>query len=403
MTLASVLWGFLVYVQFISAQNENNGPVKWTYSHFNANCSISGYRYLDTYCVDIRICKSAAASISMGGWPPVCGWVDNVVVPKVCCAFPLVLGGALMRKVEEERKSESHCGYAIWVPKMSTTEINFFKILDRLPSVNLSDLSIFDPPLAETTGWGYGGGIGGSLSIQGQFPWMVTIQENGKHLCGGSLIDRTHVLTAAHCFGFRRNTLNPTNFAIRAGDINLNNGYSVNVTKIILHERFIPGQYYNDIAILILEKEVEQFLRPICLPSPELSVRNLTGANTSMLGWGHTSYHGKGTDKLQVVENIPVVPNEKCRQAYRRVGRSRLPRGITNDFICAGLEEGGKDACQSDSGGPLMYPDEGYFRNIRWVQVGIVSFGFRCGEPGFPGVYTRVSSHMNWILQNMKS
>ncbi|GBN11455.1 Clotting factor B [Araneus ventricosus] len=104
---------------------------------------------------------------------------------------------------------------------------------------------------------------------------------------------------------------------------------------------------------------------------------------------------------------MPVVTIEKCREAYRLIGRSRLPRGITNDFICAGLEDGSKDACQSDSGGPLMYKNTDFDFPVgvgteRRVLVGIVSFGFRCGEPGFPGVYTRVSSYMPWILRHMK-
>ncbi|GBM33445.1 hypothetical protein AVEN_213536-1, partial [Araneus ventricosus] len=85
-------------------------------------------------------------------------------------------------------------------------------------------------------------------------------------------------------------TLDPRSFVVRAGDIIRDNGYQVNVTKIILHEKFVPGQYYNDIAILTLENEVQPLNRPVCLPSPELSIRNLTGANTTLLGWGHTSY-----------------------------------------------------------------------------------------------------------------
>ncbi|GBM72774.1 hypothetical protein AVEN_3422-1 [Araneus ventricosus] len=63
--------------------------------------------------------------------------------------------------------------------------------------------------------------------------------------------------------------------------------------------------------------------------------------------------------------------------------------------------------CRSDSGGPLMYKNTDYDFPVgvateRWILVGVVSFGYRCGEPGFPGVYTRVSSYMAWILRNME-
>ncbi|GBN28624.1 hypothetical protein AVEN_90230-1 [Araneus ventricosus] len=100
-TLVSL--GFFVYIQLPSAQLQNYEPPKWNYTHFNEDCTSPGRR---TYCVDIRICKSAVASLAIGGWPAVCGSVDNIV-PKVCCGYPLALGGALMRKVEEEKERHS--------------------------------------------------------------------------------------------------------------------------------------------------------------------------------------------------------------------------------------------------------------------------------------------------------
>ena len=38
----------------------------------------------------------------------------------------------------------------------------------------------------------------------------------------------------------------------------------------------------------------------------------------------------------------------------------------------------------------------------RWIQLGIVSFGNKCGEPSYPGVYTRVSEYRDWINENTK-
>lgn len=95
----------------------------------------------------------------------------------------------------------------------------------------------------------------------------------------------------------------------------------------------------------------------------------------------------ESTVQRQVV--VTVWRNEDCNAAYFQQ--------ITSNFLCAGYKEGGKDACQGDSGGPLMLKIEG-----RWTQIGIVSFGNKCGVAEYPGVYTRISEYIDWIKNNMK-
>uniref|UniRef100_A0A3Q1EUP0 trypsin n=1 Tax=Acanthochromis polyacanthus TaxID=80966 RepID=A0A3Q1EUP0_9TELE len=86
--------------------------------------------------------------------------------------------------------------------------------------------------------------------------------------------------------------------------------------------------------------------------------------------------------RLQEV-NVPIVTNSDCSNSYG---------GITDNMICAGLTEGGKDSCQGDSGGPLVSKNDSI-----WVLAGVVSFGNGCAEPNFPGVYARVSQYQSWI------
>ncbi|GFS48406.1 clotting factor B, partial [Nephila pilipes] len=198
---ASVLCIFLGFIISVQCSSSNEGRViqqylQWNYTFFNENCTSAGGGR--NTCKDIRICTFAVASLAIGGWPTVCGWVEEKV-PKVCCGLPLVLGGALMKKVDEEKARKRECGTTLWGSRLSETENLFFKIKDTLLPVDTSDRSKFDPPL-DTSRQTMVSPVGGVVSRQGDFPWMVSIRKNGRHLCGGSLIDRSHILSAAHCF-----------------------------------------------------------------------------------------------------------------------------------------------------------------------------------------------------------
>lgn len=374
--------------------------LRWNYTRMNRNCTdADGGR---NPCKDIRICTFAAASIAMGGWPALCGWAGKGV-PKVCCGLPLVLGNRLIKKVNEEKARKRRCGTRTYQSDISETEAKFFKIVKSLPPVDISEPDKFDPPLAFAEPMV--SPIGGVPSRQGVFPWMVSIRKRGTHWCGGTLIDRSHILSAAHCFVTNNQKPDPNDYTVHVGNIHVDEGYPYSVKKVVIHPEYVHNLYYHDIAMLTLSEEIlHPMIAHICLPSPELSAADLTGKNTTLLGWGDTSFGGRSTPILHIVDNLPVVPFKDCKKAYRRVAAGNLPQGLTEDFICAGEEEGGKDACQKDSGGPLMFKyNDGTYPswNIPWTLVGIVSFGFMCGEPGFPGVYTRVSSHMDWITQNM--
>lgn len=100
--------------------------------------------------------------------------------------------------------------------------------------------------------------------------------------------------------------------------------------------------------------------------------------------------------KLKV--KVPVVSNENCQTIY-----SRKNRTISPNQMCAGGQKG-KDSCSGDSGGPLMSANQINRDNtLRFYATGVVSYGpDPCGEEGWPGVYTRVSAYVGWILDNMR-
>ena len=184
-------------------------------------------------------------------------------------------------------------------------------------------------------------------------------------------------------------------FTVRVGEWNLNDqdNYSdeLQVEKVVAHPNFRPNGFYNDIAVFTLKRPVafSQYIQPICLPTGRYAHETFTHTLPMALGWGTTYYDGHEVDILRGVP-ILVWTNEDCDQAYFQP--------ITEVFMCAGYADGGRDACQGDSGGPLMLYDEDAGS---WLLVGVVSFGNRCAEPGYPGVYTRLTTFMDWILANL--
>uniref|UniRef100_A0A8D8M0Q2 Proclotting enzyme n=1 Tax=Cacopsylla melanoneura TaxID=428564 RepID=A0A8D8M0Q2_9HEMI len=242
--------------------------------------------------------------------------------------------------------------------------------------------------------------VGGQESLPGRWPWMAAIFLHGtrrtEFWCGGSLIGTRYILTAAHCTkDTRQRPFHAQQFTVRLGDIDLRREdepsmpETYRVEEVRPHKDFSRVGFYNDIAVLVLDKPVKKnrYTIPLCLPPLIMRNDDFLGKTTTVVGWGTTYYGGKESTVQRQVD-LPIWDNSECDKTYFQP--------ITENFICAGLKEGGKDACQGDSGGPLMMKKDGY-----WMQVGIVSFGNKCGEPGYPGVYTRVTKYLDWIESNM--
>jgi len=230
---------------------------------------------------------------------------------------------------------------------------------------------------------------GGKNADKNEWPWIAGIYKNGRQFCGGSLVDATHILTAAHCVDHMRPSDIPS-LLVKLGDHDINTESetkttNVKVAQIIKHKGFSQQTLHNDVAILRLSTPVQfrRNVRPVCMKSSGASVRKDTLA--TVIGWGLMSDVGPRPPSLQEI-TFKVWSNSECSSIYG----STAPGGITDHMLCAGQQ--GQDSCMGDSGGPMTT-----LVGDHYEQIGIVSWGIACGKREFPGVYTRVGKMRPWI------
>lgn len=222
--------------------------------------------------------------------------------------------------------------------------------------------------------------VGGSQAAAGQFPYQVSVQTS-SHRCGGSIIDKDHVLTAAHCV----DGLSAERLRIRAGsNQHASGGKLVKVANVTQHSEFDAKAIKNDIAVLKLASSLDfgSAISAVDLPSSADEMPQV-GTECSVTGWGSTSAGGSMSSNL-LVTYVNIVDHEKCQAEYADA------QEVDDSMICAGVEFGGKDACQGDSGGPLVDTSSK-------KQVGVVSWGSGCGNGYQQGVYAGTAAYLDWI------
>jgi secreted trypsin-like serine protease len=229
--------------------------------------------------------------------------------------------------------------------------------------------------------------VGGQPAAAGKHRWITALKRGG-HFCGAALIGDQWVVTAAHCLEGEK----PAGLAVWVGGRDLRRpeeGKTAKVQQIFVHPNYNDDTLKNDIALIKLAKPIGAI--PPVLQATAQTTNQLAspGKVATVSGWGALSENGSSPKLLHQVR-LPIVSHAECNSPAAYDGE------VFNNQICAGLRQGGKDACYGDSGGPLWVS-----KNGKDHLIGIVSWGEGCALPRKYGVYTRVAAYKQWIVNKL--
>nr|AAC47304.1 trypsin-like protease [Drosophila melanogaster] len=218
--------------------------------------------------------------------------------------------------------------------------------------------------------------VGGQVANIKDIPYQVSLQRT-YHFCGGSLIAQGWVLTAAHCTEGSAILLSKVRIGSSRTSVG---GQLVGIKRVHRHPKFDAYTIDFDFSLLELEEYSAKNVTQAFVGLPEQDADISDGTPVLVSGWGNTQSAQETSAVLRSV-TVPKVSQTQCTEAYGNFG------SITDRMLCV-ITEGGKDACQGDSGGPLAAD------GVLW---GVVSWGYGCARPNYPGVYSRVSAVRDWI------
>ena len=287
--------------------------------------------------------------------------------------------------------------------------------------------------------------FGGRAAQEGAWPAQVSLhstdgldprdpQKRGSsQFCGGSIIARQWILTAAHCVvNADESVMAPNAVAVRSGAVDLRGGDFRDVARVIVHEDYDPLRLDADIALLQLAQPIQDSSGPVGAISVSTQGQPLPSGPAVVIGWGMMQ---DGQFPISLMEtDIDIVSNETCNagmaeQTKRDMGgflkgigqsngipmetlqqafnilANEVGDALTGNMICAGTTTGQRTMSNGDSGGPLMVRQA----NGQWLQVGVVSWNRRpigaqtaCGHESLYGVYTRLSNYFDWIASHVR-
>merc|ERR1712055_738227 len=242
--------------------------------------------------------------------------------------------------------------------------------------------------------------VGGKeVNPKGKLPYQVLFQGcagmRGCSICGGTIVNKRFVITAAHCYNSMFTTMH-----VIVGEHNVcdgnpqgspnEGGKLIKVKKMTLHPDYNSRTIDNDIAVLELAEDLTftKKIKPACLPSSE--TKDYSGSASTVSGWGGTIGYGPNDQQPQQPRQCTLKETiVKLLKGSDPMCSKYLKTSSSKIKLCAFAKD--TDACQGDSGGPLTVPENG-----KYTLVGVVSYGSGCAS-STPGVYVRVQGFLPWI------
>ncbi|XP_069328137.1 probable threonine protease PRSS50 [Eulemur rufifrons] len=235
-----------------------------------------------------------------------------------------------------------------------------------------------------------------------RWPWMVSVQANGTHVCAGTIIASRWVLTVAHCL-IQRDVF----YSVRVGspwiDQVTQTTSDIPVLQVIVNSRYRARRYWswvgrhNNIGLLKLKRMLQynNYVWPICLPGLDYVLKD--NSVCTVTGWGLPKADGVWPQFRTIQEKeVTILNSKECDNFYHSFSKiPSLVQIINSKMICA-KDVSREEFCYEVSGEPLVCSMEG-----TWYLVGMVSWGAGCQKSQAPPIYLYISSYQNWIWDRL--